>query len=1218
TQNGVTYFLQKEDTIEGRAVYQDVKGVEVVGTGSSATLFAGYYKVGKYRIRTDYCDLLMQDTLQITEKPLPALLSAGYNGMACVDSTMNIFVSDPEVGTNYTLYYEGVPAGFATLPGNGEVKWDIPVAADGIYTVLAERDGCTLVMNDSIRPGAVAEIGNLEGIVTNKCFMDKSDLYLEDWESGAEYRLYSKTDTVVYVGKEVGGNIVFTGVNAGFDYYVSATNKSCTAEKGVFDFPGIALPELKESDWAVMDCRDDGQAMIELKNLKSDYEYTLTQKEAMKDFVINSFAGDTIVEKLGNGTYAFVAYDPITTCTSLPLETTVRGGVPDESIVSPLEYCQGADGVRIELSAQTYGIAYSLKNLEDGSVVDRDPENKVFSKMLPAGRYELYRERVGLWGGCWASDTFTVKEYPYPSKTILNLELPEGALCEAGNNAIVIHESEENVHYILQNAVTKANIDTIYGNGGSIVFADRKPAGSYNIVMRYQGLCERTYFKTIQVSGVPPQATASDCEYCYDASGSDADGCAMTISGLDPTAQYILYTREGNPVDTLYGTNAGFFDVMPEGDYYVTGTYEGTKCSDIVAAMSVHKLTQPKVFPVTNANGGGDCAGSVDVALMNGCEGDSVKYYLYLNDFYKVEGPVTSDGSTVRFSTFRTPGTYKVFATKGVDEKCGAWMEGQVVLYARPANAELTVHGYNCSESTSGEVSITARKTELSWLYYISDGTHESELKEGIPNAELSWNRIDGKPLKTGRYILYAKNACDSVIAMDTAQVYDAAAPQNFKLKKFKEGVYCDGNDGYRCVLDGSEKGVTYTLQYREEKWTAEGTGSGELYLANVVIPSASGLCTVYATVDSSQCMYAIDTLTIRKDFYTDHPGFDTKSVCGGEGSSITIRLTKPRVPYMDYYLLVNGHAVDTIFGDNMDWLDRAFDPQSELGCYSVYVTSKTGQCDTVYPAPCLSAAPEERYLKAGWNGELCEGSSRELVLENPQPGVTYVLKRNGESIFNGVNGSADTLVLGTVSQVGQYTVVATVTDECTAYMPDTVDVKMLPLPELHVNKEYTCLEGDKVEIIVQRPTSPQVYYQIKGLTTPGGTYKQADGDAVSLGSYGKGVYEISTFDIGDNFVCVATDTVTVNEVGIEKFKLEVIGDEYMCEANECRTLKLSGSEKETYYELFRASGKDTAFIASAAGTGKAINFKDQCDTGYYFVIATKDVIDPAAEAMKA
>lgn len=106
-----------------------------------------------------------------------------------------------------------------------------------------------------------------------------------------------------------------------------------------------------------------------------------------------------MVKELSNGTYAFVAYDPLTTCTSLPLEATVRGGVPHETIVSPLEYCQGADGVRIELSAQTYGIAYSLKNLADGSVVDKDPENKVFSKMIPAGRYELYRERVGLWGG---------------------------------------------------------------------------------------------------------------------------------------------------------------------------------------------------------------------------------------------------------------------------------------------------------------------------------------------------------------------------------------------------------------------------------------------------------------------------------------------------------------------------------------------------------------------------------------------------------------------------------------------------------------------------------------------------------------------------------------------------------------------------------------------------------------------------------------------------
>lgn len=90
TQSGVTYFLQKEDTIDGNAVYQDVKGVEVVGTGSSATLFAGYYQVGKYRIRTDYCDLLMLDTLKVKEKPLPALLSAAYSGMACVDSTMNI------------------------------------------------------------------------------------------------------------------------------------------------------------------------------------------------------------------------------------------------------------------------------------------------------------------------------------------------------------------------------------------------------------------------------------------------------------------------------------------------------------------------------------------------------------------------------------------------------------------------------------------------------------------------------------------------------------------------------------------------------------------------------------------------------------------------------------------------------------------------------------------------------------------------------------------------------------------------------------------------------------------------------------------------------------------------------------------------------------------------------------------------------------------------
>lgn len=1212
TQWGLLYVLQKLDTINDVPEFRDVAGSQLIGNGSGAMLFSSYYKTGSYRVRTDYCNLLMLDTLKITERPLPASVKADYSGRACVDSVMTILVQTPEAGTNYTLKYAGLPTGLGVLPGSGIVKWDIATALTGTYSVEAERQGCTILLRDTIKPGVVAKIGNLEGIVTNKCYKDTSDLYLDVWENNAKYHLYSKTDTVTYAGKEVNGKMVFAGVDAGFKYYVSATNNSCTVEKGVFDFPGIALPVLEADNFVVADCKSDGQASILLKNLKSDYEYILAGL-GDKTYTINAFAGDTLIGHLNNGTYEWVAVDPVTKCSSLPLEAVVRGGIPADSIVSRLEYCQGSDGVKIVLSGQTYGISYSLKNRVDGSLVDRDPESKIFNKRLLAGHYEFYRERVGLWGGCSASDTFNVVEYPYPAVKILNLELPSGALCEAGNNAIVIHESEKDVHYILQNSTTKANIDTIYGNGGTVMFSKRKPAGKYNILMRYKGLCESVYYKTLTVSGVPPKATAANCEYCYDVSSSAADGCALSISGLQPSAEYILYTSGGKAVDTISGMNAGFFDRMPKGDYYVTGTYAETQCSDIVAAMSVRRLTQPKVYPITNLNGGGNCAGSVEVALTEGCEGDSVRYYLYMNDFYKVEGPVKSNGNMVRFSTHSNAGSYTVHATKGVDEKCGAWMTGSVVLYARPVMAEMTVNGYNCSDKQPSGVSVTAKKTERNWFYYISDGTTESDRKEGAPNVELTWNQIGGKSLKSGRYILYSRNACDSVIAMDTAYVRNAIVPQNFKLVRTRQGVSCNSREGYSCVLEGSERGVTYTLQNKNDLFTVNGEGTGKLYLGNVFTNSAAILCTVSATVDTSQCTYVIDTLTVREDSYTENPGFTRGDSCAMPGAMITIALNKPRVPSMDYYLHVNGHAIDTILGTSMGSV-TAFKPHGEFGCYSLYATSKTRQCDTIYPAPCLSSAPEERRLNMDWNGVLCDGESRKIVLLNPQPGVSYILKRNGETMRGGVNGSGESLVLGTVTKAGQYTVVARVSDMCIANMPDTVKATVLPLPELHMKKEYVYTGNDGAEIVALRPTSPQVFYQIADIRAPEVLLNSGQateyGDPVKLGMHKEGIYVISTFDFYGKFTCVAYDTVTVKKVGVQKYNLEVIGNPYMCEANECRTLKLSGSEVGAYYELFRVKGKDTTFVSSASGTGKVIEFKSQCDTGYYYVMSTKSIVD--------
>lgn len=1231
TQEGVTYYLQQWSSVYED--YRDVQAVELEGIGSGPMLFGGRYKKGSYRIRTDYCGLTMLDTIELTERPLPLAVKPELEGKACIDSTMTILVKNAEAGTNYTLQYAGRATDLDVLPGNAEVKWNISAAEDGVYTVLAERAGCTRLLEAGITTAVAPGIGDLEGIVTNKCEGDKDTLWLEAWETDVTYSLHAGGDTVHYRGLADGSRMIFPHIPAGNTYYVTATRKNCSVERGAFEFPGIALPVLADNSMEVIDCQPDRISSIVLKDLKAGYSYTLEGMTSV--YEVKSHAGDTLIRNVESGEYSLVAYDPLTTCTSLPQETTVRVGVPQDSVISRLEYCPDKNGVKIQISGQTYGVLYTLLDAATGAGIDSLASATVFNKTLPAGRYVFKSERVGLWGGCWTTDTFTVHRYPYPNPD-LQVEQP-ATLCEAGANEIVIRNSEENVWYMLKNTETGNIIDTVYGNGGRIGFAGRKPAGTYMITMLYKGLCPANYFDDFAVTDVPPKAIASGCEYCQDTEVQET-GCELYVAGLKPAAEYVLFDRSNHrPIDTVSGVNAGYYQAMPEGDYYVTGTYIESGCTDTVAEMSVHRLTQPRVFPIINANGGGDCATEVQVTLSGGYEGDSVKYYLYMDGFYQVEGPVTASGAGVTFKNYKTPGNYTVYAVKGEEGKCAAWMEGSVVLYDRPANARLKVNGYNCSgEASAAKVTISATGTERDWKYFLSHAGGVSKKQEGVPFTTLTWDEIEGQPLPSGKYILYAANACDSVIAMDTAWVYDAAAPRTVSLVPYKDGVVC-GQEKYEFDLEGeSERGVTYTLQVGSETFEAIGDGKAGLHLGSYSMEVAlEEVAVLYATVDTSQCTYFADSLRLIKDNYTQDPYVVGRGVdmCVEPGATMTISLAQPRVPRLDYYLMVNGHAVDTIFGDKPTD-DVTFKPQTEIGCYSVYATSKTRKCDMEYPGRCMSLAPEPRSIDTEWDGQLCEGESHGIVVKEPQVGVRYYLMRNGVVQRDSAYGEGERLVVAEVTEPGTYTVLARVSDACTVELDGAVEVVRNPKPELHLIKEYTYLEGGEgVDISVQRPASPGVYYQIaKREDYPNNVinYVQANeyGDDVDLGKtsdgrrikFTAGTYVVWTSKIATDFKCVAVDSLVVKEVGVEKFRLEVIGGTpYMCEAGECRKLRLSGSEKGTYYELYRRAGERTEFVASAPGTGKFIDFDNQCDTGYYYVMASKDITDAlTGETVKA
>lgn len=1219
TQDGVTYRLQKVITMNGTEAWVDA-GAELLGTGTDAQLFSGLFPVGTYRIMTNYCDLPMLDTLHITQLPLPQQLALNVQGKACVDSTMSIRVNEPEAGTKYILCHEFLPTGQDTLSGM-DVAWNIPAATEGKYTVIAERAGCLRTLSDTIQPGQAVQFGDLAGMVANMCSEDTASLYLAagEWEAKARYSLHCLENDTVYAGVAVDGQLMFRGVAAGHTYRVEAAHLSCVTEKGAYMFDGIAIPVLAEADFVVEDCKPDGEAAVLLRNQNRDYQYTLA---GLVDTIrIRDFAGDTLIAHLDNGSYAYTAYDTKTGCRSLPLNAVIRRAVPaEDTITSRLAYCPGSEGVEIRLSNNTFNVTYVLRQ-KDGTTIDSisaSSSSVAFAEKLQEGEYVFYRERIGLWGGCWLADTFAVEKYPVPSKN-LTVNTPP-TLCETGTNAIEITNSEENVVYVLTNTATKMGIDTLYGNGGTIVFDNRKPEGSYQIAMTYKGLCPATYYQVFEVNPVPPLISAADGKYCYNDSG-EGNGANIDVKELKTEAEYILYNKVGLGVDTLYGVIAGYFENQPAGEYVIVGTYRGTGCSERVGEVAVHEITKPKIFTVSNAAQVGECGDLADVRLADGCEGDSVKYTLYMNDFFKVAGPVTAVNGEVKFGEFREVGAYKVYADKG-DGTCGAWMDGSVIIYAPPRLAQLSVNGIDCGAGAESDVTISATHSVINWYYYLRSGEEKSEVQMGGEDV-LSWTKIGGHDIKAGEYILYATNPCDSLIAMDTITVGAALQPAKGQLLRLKDGVICSGAE-YDLVLDKAQAGVTYTITQGGSSWEKEGADEENFTLWKL---ENAGLVTVNAVVDTTGCSYFVDTLTTILDYYPQEVTVNGLGKCVQPGipESLTISLEGIRVPRTAYYLWLDqgetGRFVDTIPA-KAPATQNKFKAQYDYGCYMVVVASMTGHCNRNLDKSmkCLSEAPQSFSIVGGSRTtKVCEGSEETIELEQSEVGVTYfIIDADNNRCSDPVVGTGERLKIGTVFNPGVYRVFGTVSDECSAVMDGEVTILKLPLPLLNINHYYSYPEGaspEGVQITVEPETSPGVQYALIDKNAPKDEswldWPTANGGRITYdGWFKEGSYEIRTVASTGGFECEAVDSLVIEKIKLTPFKLEVVGNPYKCVSSECRPLRLTGSEKGTSYSLFQVKGVDTAFIALHEGNGKAISWGNQCDTGYFFVRAEKVLSD--------
>lgn len=1221
TQAGMNYWLQRWDPVNGEYVKASASAV-IYGTGATdeeggsvEEVFSGKYRAGKYRVVTGSChEQVMGAGVEITEIPQPLDIPVTMKGKACVDSLVSVVLTGTEPGIRYVIMHDATWTGLDTLVGNGrDTSWTFTKAEAGIYSVYAIRKDCVYPLSQKVVIGVPAKLVALQGYDAI-CANETATLTLAGAETTAEYQLWGKNRDTLFEGRVSGADVVFNGVVPGDSYVVIARNEMCETMSSPYDFQAKELPVVSDDNFVIEDCSGSGKGDILLHDLNSNYLYTLVGPDC--DVRLLHWNRDSLLKDRSAGEYCLTVQNLTNSCVIDPICKNVRRALPADSILLPLNYCAGNDGMKLKLSGSTYNVRYSMLQLDETLIETVNYPVKAFVNNYAEGRYLLKKENLGLNGGCVSLDTIQVNEVPIPSVDFVVTAGTGGELCEKGNNRLTLELTEPGVEYVLRLDGT-TETDTLKGDGGPLTFEGWKKAGKYEIIARRAGSCQALFAKNWKVNPVPSAINAQDGTYCYDPASGETRGASIFVKNLDPSAKY--YFCGENPIDSIAGLNSGAFKLSPAGEYVITGIYEKTGCRDTVKRVKITEISLPDVFVISNLSGD-LCDVRARIRLSGSEEG--VMYSLYMNDNFLAEGPVMGTGGPLDFSEVDAAGTFKVYAQREGTE-CGTWMEGTVVIASEPPVPQLEVRGVYCVGETSSNARIALLNPVKGWTYFISRDLDESKRVKVNTQTVVEWDTVGARGLLAGEYTLNGINECGDLkeLAKATVKAMPSATPYKVECG---DVVVCDGKT-QELVLENSDLGVSYQLKRKngDEISTVlpepvKGTG-GPIGLGEY---GGGGLYYVEATVDSSQCRRLVDTLELKPGDLPASVVIVTPDTCVVPGNPVAIKISGRRQPHVDYYLYLNGVPVDTIsrFADPEV---NSFEPRYEFGFYDIVASNEAG-CTTFVPGISVAEAPDDNItISGGPDTTICSGGTVEIRLDSSQLGMKYVLEKNGMMTRDTIRGTGEPLLLATVSTEGVYRVWAVVSSEIKKVLKDTKQVIVKPSPELDVDSELGyCAGGEGVEILV-RNTKPGIMYD---LYLPNGSwvdYFEGDGGDQKFKSnsagatlFKKGRYRIKATDSKVK-ECPTNKELDILEVDLpEKQELSLMGgSKYMCEYPEIRTLVLANSQVDVEYSLYRRSKPGVLAATVQEGNGKALSFQVQ-DTGVYYVAARSMIGDGCASEM--
>lgn len=1203
TELNATYYVQQWDTAGSKWVDMSPK-LEFSGNGFPFDI-SRYFTDGYYRLMSALPCPAAMDSIRIKMIPLPLdTLPLQLIGSACIDSAFVLKIDPRETDVNYTLKYKGANVTQApTLTATG-ISWSFTDGEAGTYTVIAEREMCSVLMKDSVTIDSVPNVWPLDG-VKQLCENDHGELFMTDYEQGVTYSLYDTTaHRFTVVGTLRNDSIIFPQVKPG-TYYLQAARGSCFRNGDLYTIRTLKAPQPVRMD--ASDCVDAGKGWMLLHDLQDSLEYLITSTQPLGP--ISLFSGDTLFKDLAVGIYCVTVRDTLLGCESVSVCDTIREGVGVDSLVGDFYYCEGNAGATLTLSGTQMGVDYSILNKNGVPLMKISRPTRVFPNTVQQDTFIFRKERTGYLGGCRIDSVFEVKEAPLPIDT-LDVELTGGiVLCAGGNYYVKINGSQTDKEYLLRKQGSTVNLDTVYGNNGqAVTFA--KPlseAGKYRIWVSDTNYGCGVYLDTVlNIAQQPEPVIIDSCIYCYEyGSAANSDSCQIGLRGMQTGTIYRL--NNGTEIDTLIGPGNGLFDRMPAGTYKVIAENQLSGCID-TSYTSITAERRPKKLDVVINCGIAGVLDTIYTLQLSEAATDSVVYYLYKDGVRQSRWQVGDGTRPVAFGQLTEPGVYKIYAEKR-RSLCGVFMNDSVVITppftCTPADT-LKINGTFCKGSGSG-VTLTYGCSVRGWKYYLKGVISNSDTIAG--GGILSWNQIDGHPLWDGKYILVARNACGTELKLDTVDVKGKPAPAKFSI--VNNGIsLCEGST-FDIILSGSEEGVVYTVERSgiQKASVTAGPGGGPIKVATL---SAAGTYTVWG--EKNGCKIKMDDLVVQPGLLPAELQILGSDMCLSTSTdSIEICLPR-RENKVKYYLYVNGVSlVDSLTEANAAKL--CFGKHDVIGRYTVIAQHPTSTCRREMLGAFNLSNPPTVYDfdNPGDTIHICQGMDTCLYMENSQIGINYILKKDGATYGSpAYTTTGGRLKVGCVNTSGVYRVVGKV-GLCEAQMNDSVIVQVHKLPDLSVESEihYCELSGGE-PVKVNFPTDSTIRYD---LYTPNGTtpyeFKYGMGD--------KSAFEFDTWaDSVGYYRVIATDTATECS---QQYLIRVVEDalpldfdlisstgNYICaDGNGTSTnMSLSGSEAGVAYTLYRLSPRED--IITKDGTGGPIQFKSVSDTGVYLVRAENTI----------